>query len=71
MTVTPTRLSHPTAALTRAQAAAERAITSRLLEAGWPVEVAEGLGRVAAEIATDAAWGELKRANRPRLEDGR
>ena len=39
-----------------ATAAAARTLRERLLEAGWPPEVADGLARVAAEVCVGAAW---------------
>ena len=48
--------TEPLTALARAHAQAARALRERLLEAGWPPEVADGLARVAAEVCTNAAW---------------
>ena len=48
--------------LARARAQAARTLRGRLLEAGWPPEVADGLARVAAEVCVASAFSELKRA---------
>ena len=48
--------AEPLTDLARAHAQAARSLRERLLEAGWPPEVAAGLARVAAEVCTNAAW---------------
>jgi len=48
--------AEPLTDLARAHAQAARVLRGRLLEAGWPPEVADGLARVAAEVCVASAW---------------